>query len=400
MMSVLSAGVVTAVGHRVAETAASVASGICRYRATKLIGTRPKPIVAAPVLPLGPDLEGAVRGMRLARPALAECVGSGAGEGGRMALILCTRHRAFPMPPPPRLSLFDDLERLDQAWRPLVELVCAELEQVHGIVVAPEHRIELARGQAGGLAALSLAEELLASGAVERCLVGGVEGACEARTLEWLDLRAAIDAPGAPAIVSGDAAAFVLLGPERPERVGLEGSFRPGTTEPGGALAAAALDLVERARARGIRVSTLLCDLNGERRRALAHSVAMLRAFGPDVPARSEPVGSFGDVGAAWGSVALALGAHLAARAGQAVLCMGSSYDERPAQELAAASVRAATEMLGHTAAAVDTGSVRREGPVAPASTTEVLVQGQGDLHASALLTPPSRGSREATEGT
>lgn len=148
-------------------------------------------------------------------------------------------------------------------------------------------------GRAGGLQVIEGAMRDLAAGTVKLALVGGVDSLVREASLRRLAASKMLKSDRNPqGTIPGEAACFIVL--ERPESATARGA-RPlarllastSRTEPtaggGEANRAEALSEVLRwvRRESALRVPPLvICDLNGDRYRAMEWSMARLRAFG------------------------------------------------------------------------------------------------------------------------
>lgn len=245
-------------------------------------------------------------------------------------------------------------------WLGLPELRPGWSEQDAAAVVAGLARVELpglgslrvrevARGHAAVLEAMVQARALLESGALECCIVGGVDSYFQADTLDWLaQHRQLACATARAALFPGEAAGFVVLatnsllrGLRLPSLARLRGSgsaiephrIKTEAINLGHGLAAA----VEQACAGLEQIDDVYCDINGERYRSEEWGFALLRTQARlvDGTAYQLPSAAWGDVGAASGALFVTLAARAWARghAGGplALLCAGSEAGGRAA---------------------------------------------------------------------
>lgn len=238
----------------------------------------------------------------LAVPALREALASArpesAGAGERLGLYVG----------------FDDHEP--------EEAIDAVLEALSGALPAtPALRRAFPNGRAAALIALEAAVEDLAAGSIDAALVGGVDSLIRTPVLERLAADRAIKTRAQPdGIVPGEAAAFVLLERARTSgagagqpiarilSVGRGDEETAGTEEPNPAtgLTAALRSAVDDADGLDAPPYTV-CDLNGDRYRAMEWGMAGIRVLGHltgDLPLR-HPADCIGDPGAGSGALGL-----------------------------------------------------------------------------------------------
>ena len=229
-------------------------------------------------------------------------------------------------------------------------LLAQVVAQTGRAIDLPRSRV-LTEGRAAGLLALEQAVGMLARGAAQCILVGGVDSYLDAETLETLDQEGRLpNGDVQDGFVPGEAAAFLLIGQVGSGvRLGITPLARilgvglgqePGhlySSQPyrGEGLAQAFTALFE-APLQNERVRTLYAGLNGEHYWAKELGIARIRnkeRF--EEPVRVEhPADAFGDVGAALGPVMVALaahGLHLGYRPGPALIYCGSDREERVA---------------------------------------------------------------------
>jgi 3-oxoacyl-[acyl-carrier-protein] synthase-1 len=222
----------------------------------------------------------------------------------------------------------------------------------------PESRLRaVCKGHAATVAALGLADTLLADPEVQRVLVLAADSYLDTMTLEWLAGQDRLKGPGNPVgLMPGEAGACLLL--ERPEVAERRGAPVRAVVE-GVGVAKEAHDLFSGEPNRGLGLAEaaslalasangprplhgdVIADLNGEEWRALELAGARLLlddVLDRDCPLRL-PAVSLGDVGAASGAVALAVAAQAFARgyatADQALVTSSSDHGD-----VAAACVR------------------------------------------------------------
>jgi len=245
--------------------------------------------------------DGTERLVRLAVPAVVESWKQAVGDA-----------------PPPRdwgLFLGLDTEEEPQTGARLIEALTAALGGFR-----PALTEVVAEGRAAGLAALHKAATAIAGGQIAGALVGGVDSLVRPTTYKRLEDAGIVKGPSNEhGIISGEAAAFLVL--DKLSRTGycvavLDGTGTAdeptaGTQKPncGEGLTAA----LRRARAAAPLpyAPLMICDLNGDRYRALEWGLAFPRALGDlkwrqDLPTSGEfwhPADCIGDVGAASGMV-------------------------------------------------------------------------------------------------
>ena len=197
--------------------------------------------------------------------------------------------------------------------RRLVALICDGLEGFRpGLIEI------VAEGRAAGLAALHRAAEAIRAGKIAGAIVGGVDSLIRPATYARLVAANFVKNAANPhGVLPGEAAAFCVL--ERQPRRGTPLAFLEQTAvavEP-----TAGTDQANQAQGlttalRAIRAALsyqplVICDLNGDRYRALEWGLALTRVFGnlpenPESPSSGEcwhPADCIGDTGAASGLV-------------------------------------------------------------------------------------------------
>jgi 3-oxoacyl-[acyl-carrier-protein] synthase I len=323
---VSSIGMLTAVGLSAAETWCSVRSATARFSETSILDHRAEPITLAlvdaraldKVSPVGDDhplTAREARIVRLARPALRECLSTIGASAAAISLVL-----AVPESP---------------SDRPLDgKRVLARLVSDCGGAIALDRSTVVAGGRAAGLAAVSVARDLIRSGKAEMVIVGGADTYRDLYLLATLDAERRVRSAAAlDGFIPGEGAAFVLL--VRPDIAsargyptfagiaGLAEGFETGhlySTEPyrGDGLASTFRQLVAEAPP-ATPIRAVFSSMNGESHWGKEWGVGFIRnrdAFDPDLEI-THPADAFGDVGTAAGPVLLGL-ASLAVRDGRA----------------------------------------------------------------------------------
>jgi 3-oxoacyl-[acyl-carrier-protein] synthase-1 len=221
-----------------------------------------------------------------------------------------------------------------------------------GLLDAQEYSFDIAevftllQGHAAGLAALHKASQNICSGALEACIVGGVDTYLHPDTVEWLDanrqLSGAVSRGG---FVPGEGAGFcLLLSDAACRRYGLGASVRITSAATGRetqliktndvCLGHGLTDVVRHAVASqgpdAPTVDNIICDINAERYRGEEWGFVCLRLsqYFADPTAYVSPADCWGDMGAASGPLFAMLACRAAARgyaAGPRTLLWASS---------------------------------------------------------------------------
>jgi 3-oxoacyl-[acyl-carrier-protein] synthase I len=305
------AGLLTAVGLSAPETAGSVESGVMRFEEIDWLDRGFEPFTLATVAeenlpPLAEALQAEsglttreTRLLRLAAPALAECLEPLAQRSGLLSVIMALPDAAGSVPIDPkqflgRLKIQSGL-RLDLAGSTVVT-----------------------KGRAGGLIALELARRQLSSGGRHVLAVGGVDSYLDPYLLGTLDLEGRIKSERhLDGFIPGEGAAFLSLTSRRgAEAAGLKAlatlapggeSFEKGhfySPEPylGDGLATALQGLFDAARLTS-PVLDVYSSMNGESHWAKEWGVALLRNKDAIAEAHAihHPADCYGDLGAAAG---------------------------------------------------------------------------------------------------
>ncbi len=191
---------------------------------------------------------------------------------------------------------------------------------------------DVARGHAAGLYGLALARDQIAAGQIEWCIVGGVDSYFEADTLDWLVANRQLKtAETRSSFFPGEAAGFVAVASDDlVRRLGLPSLARVRGTasaqEPhvikteainvGQGLTAAIQQACASLSPTAERIDDVYCDLNGERYRTEEWGFAVLKIHEHlvDGSAYTLSVSAWGDIGAASGSLFVALATRAWAR--------------------------------------------------------------------------------------
>lgn len=249
----------------------------------------------SPRPPLGTHLvaSGAARLVELARVAARE-----AWEQAGLAVAAT------------RVTLYLGVDERDDA-----EAVARELGPLAASLVAER------TGRAAALTALDRAARDLAAGRIECALVGGVDSLVRAEILEALDRAGRLRQAGRPGgVTPGEGAGFVVVERERSARarganpivrvLGTAVAEEPtaGTDEPNRGEGLTRALRAAREAAGALEAKPLVvCDLDGDRYRALEWSYAELRVLG-DLPGGAEVwhhADCVGDAGAAHNALGL-----------------------------------------------------------------------------------------------
>lgn len=193
------------------------------------------------------------------------------------------------------------------------------------LVPVPRLGAAFTSGRAGIFAALARAANDLAEGTISRALVGGVDSLVRPDVIERMAEETAArglagaDPPAgdAASVVPGECAAFLVLARaadvhavDRVELLGIATGEEPtcGTDAPSQAEGLTRVLHATRAASEPIPAPPLVvCDLNGERYRALEWAMASLRVLGALGGARDvwHPADCIGDSGAGAGALSL-----------------------------------------------------------------------------------------------
>lgn len=322
-------GMVTAIGEATRETIAALRRGERRAAKTPLVDLTGDRIVGSFAMPVHADHEGAARALRLAFPALVECIETAPPVAGPSALFLCTplSWGSFGAEFAPLLA------PVREEWSAVVCAIAAEIE-ARGARVPPSLRFVLARGHAAGVLALEQAAALLDRGEAAQAWIVGLDTYGERATLERLALTGALKSRHVPCgFVPGEAAAVLCVRPAFPETCGLvvrglgvaKESDTPSTAR---ALTSAVSRSIDIWGGGAASIATVAIDLNGERERAKEWSFAATRTLWREraAPLLLLPAQQLGDVGAATVPLLVGLLASGQKRPGPA-LALASSTD-------------------------------------------------------------------------
>ena len=347
---VVGVGMQTAVGLTAPETAASVRAATMRFNESSIHDRRFDPVTLAQVpddalpplaepLEAIPELTGReIRMLRLAAPALAECLAAAAGGAGRPGLTL-----ALP-----------EAETLLPLDRP------AFLERLAiqtGDRFDPVRSTASCAGRAGGLLAVDRAAETIRSGQASFAIAGGVDTYRDLFILGGLDLEKRLkSATNLDGFVPGEGAGFLLLASRSAaEHANLQPLSRVSTLalgfedghlyspEPylGEGLSEAIRQIVEASRSLGA-IKEVYSSMNGENHWAKEWGVGFLRNHGSFDPEHGfhHPADCYGDPGTAAGPLMVglaAMGIHRGYRESPALVYCSSDRGHRAALTVATA---------------------------------------------------------------
>ena len=326
-LAVLGSGMVTGVGFNAAASYAAIHCGISGAEETKfmfdgewLMGCQ---------VPFEENWRGREKLLQMVVPSIQECARDIPADALRITpILLCVSEQERP-------------GRIDELDGTFLESVSQRLGQIF------DGRSEvIAAGKIGGVQAVARARELLNEGH-PYCIIAGVDTYLVAATLaDYHDKHRLLTAENSNGFVPGEAAAAVLLGPDRNRGGGLLCSGLGFGTEP------AAIDSGEPLRADGLveaitaafadsglgyeQLDFRITDVNGEQYGFKEAALALLRSM----RVRKErfdiwhPAECTGEVGAA--IVPVVLGVTLAAMRkghtpGSGVLCHFGNDDPRRA---------------------------------------------------------------------
>lgn len=263
-----------------------------------------------------PTVVGPARFLALAEPALREaCAWIDRAGGRELAMPL------FLSLPEHRPGFADQ----DAA------AISFGLQALHDLPVRLTDVRTATGGHAEGLVAMASALHQMERGAIEACLVGGIDSYFHPDTMEWLDdQRQLVGSVSRSAFVPGEAAGFCLL-------VSETAAFRSGLTGPrvraaaigseaktiktpqtclGEGLTQTVTDAVRGVRAPDEQIDKVICDINGERYRGEEWGFVSLRLahYFVDPTSYTSPADCWGDVGAASGPLFVMLACQAAAR--------------------------------------------------------------------------------------
>jgi 3-oxoacyl-[acyl-carrier-protein] synthase-1 len=332
-------GMRTAVGQHAEQSCASVRAGLNRFMTWQHFGVDGGGLTASWTRPDLGERSWCEKLVELVRAPLAEALWSArlfdlpiylphSRKQARVQLFLGTPPLNRPGPSPEELEEFTETLTEDLFPEGAIRLEFIHMEQV------------------SGLAGVARACEVLQQGAADICLVGAADSLLDSVLLQSLLEAGRLKVPGiSSGIIPGEAAAFLVLERESMARrrgipprlcidaVGLEREA-PWTPQGpvGGRGLTRAIQTVLESVGRPEDFGHVLCDLNGERWRFLEWALIETRCLGklPRGWRLWHPADCLGDIGAAFGPVAIGLAAHAFRR----------GYAPRPRILIASASER------------------------------------------------------------
>lgn len=193
-LSIVSVGMVTAVGLDAPSSCAAMRARLDGFQETRFVGAG-EWLVGAPV-PLPRNWLGEKRLAHMAAAAIVEAFDAVPEARGRTALILCLAEQERPG------RLAPDGERL------LARI--AEITEI----ASPISSLVVAHGRPSGHVALDRARRLLASGAAPFVLIAGVDSYLTAQTISHYLARERLLTPkNSDGFIPGEAAAAILCAP-------------------------------------------------------------------------------------------------------------------------------------------------------------------------------------------
>lgn len=312
-IDVVALGASTPVGRDAWSSAAAVRAGISGFtQHPYMIDSVGEPMRAAIAPWLDIDLTGIERLEALLFPALDQALSPVVdGRAGPLRIALAL---GFPSPKP---GLADDLQSA------LVRILWGKYRTVFSAVAA------FPSGHAAGLLALDAAVTKIAQGALDGCVVAGVDSYIEPETLEWLEQNDQLHGAGplnnAWGFIPGEGAgALLLMRHDVAEKqrlaalarvLGVGTAFEPkriktetvcigeGLTQAFRGALAALPD--------GAKITDVYCDMNGEPYRGDEYGFTCLRTKEAFESASDfiAPADCWGDVGAAGAPLHLILAA-------------------------------------------------------------------------------------------
>jgi 3-oxoacyl-[acyl-carrier-protein] synthase-1 len=195
-MFIISNGMICPVGLTSAAACAAIRARIAKFDEIPLMSDRGEPIVAGAVPTLSFEMGHRERIVALLAEALWECWGAaGPSRGDRIPLLV-----GFPEPGRPG----SDPERAPTIFE--------ELEAKLGVRFHPRFSRLIPKGHTAGFEALKEARQLLESGAVDSCLVAGVDSYLDRHSLHWLERHNRLKSTGnSDGVIPGEAAAAVFV---------------------------------------------------------------------------------------------------------------------------------------------------------------------------------------------
>jgi 3-oxoacyl-[acyl-carrier-protein] synthase-1 len=312
---VVGVGACTSIGASHPASAVAVRAGITGFgNHPFMVDTAGKPMIVAAAPYLSATLAADERWLALAMGAASEALAAlpqerVKGVDSIPLLVGLPEGR----PGPPRVELERVVDRLGQALSKTCPIGATST---------------LHRGHSAGLLALLSAAERIDAGMAELCLIGGIECALHAETLEWIEscgqLHSAGESNNAWGYIPAEAAGFCLIASRRMARqlgllakadiVAIDASqedclIKTEAVCTGKGLTRTFMRLFDGMHPNEFRVDNILCDMNGEPYRAEEYAFASLRtdSYFADSSHFIAPADCWGDVGAASGPLLVGL---------------------------------------------------------------------------------------------
>jgi uncharacterized protein (TIGR02270 family) len=345
-------GMVTSVGHDAQVAVTSLRADITRMQEFRLRTRQGYPLVGAPIAGFAEQSVREARLWELAGQAAGEAIAQADSAGDPLDRARCGVVWVVPQESRTGYDARDNDHHLHNGFIDRCKLGRPSVVWR-----------DLPRGHAGALLGLSEAAKLLAQGRVTSCLIGGADTLLQLRVLRWLEAEHRLKTDFyTDGLIPGEAAAFLVVESEDVVRVregrilarvkGLGISHEDATIvsdEPCRArgLTAAFRVAFESAAIQPAAVGAIYCDLNGESYRAREWGLASTRLAFPDGADLIHPADCLGDVGAATGTLLLAMAAmsmaHSPPTAPNALVFAGSESGERAAAVLERVRSQAST---------------------------------------------------------
>jgi 3-oxoacyl-[acyl-carrier-protein] synthase-1 len=303
-LCIVGVGALTSVGLNAPATAAAVRAGIASFADHPyMINREGDPYVVAMVPSLNAGVQGVQRYIDLALPAMEEALTPLVDQPKNIAqipVIIGLPEVRPGLPDDLAIRLTDRAKALGRE-RPLIREVWT-----------------LSKGHSAGLLALEAGGNLVSDGAVEFCIIGGVDSYIDADTLDWIEDNEQLHTPSnAWGFVPGEAAAFCLICsrdtahryklPIRAELPAISSAFEENIIKTkticiGKGLTQAVRNTLQTLPGE-FQIDFTICDQNGEAYRAdeFGFMLARLSEYFTDPSNFMAPADCWGDVGAASG---------------------------------------------------------------------------------------------------
>jgi 3-oxoacyl-[acyl-carrier-protein] synthase I len=352
-ISLVGVGANTAVGLTADSSAAAVRAGISGFAEhPELVDREGEPLIVARSPFVEEDLRGIERFIQLALPAAQEALTPLAGLTARRCPIPLVIGLPATRPGLPELLADRVAERMKELG--------AESWTISDVQT-------FSMGHSAGLMALEAGRQKIQSGAVEFCLIGGIDSYMEKKTLGWLEKCDQIHGAGphknAWGFIPGEAAGFGLLcRAETAQRYELtmqsqvlsvsiareKSLIKTDAVCLGHGLTEAFNRALRALPSPAAKVDQVICDMNGEAYRADEYGFAIARTSQHFVAAGDflAPGDCWGDVGAASGPLFLTI-ASVAGRKGYAKGRHSLLWTSSEGGERAAALIHVHCQMKG-----------------------------------------------------